>query len=287
MNSLIETSRRQDIAMLLAAQSHQGTTNMDVGMERYIASRKVDGVYIFDVAKTWEKLFLAARIIAAIENPADVVVMSARPYGQRAVYKFAQYTGCKSLAGRHTPGTFTNYIQKTYEQPRLLIVTDPRTDHQPVAESAYVNIPVVALCDSDSPLYHVDVAIPASNKGKHSIGVLYYLLARMVLQMRGQLSWGVKWEEPVDLFFYKDPEEAEQAEEEELAEPETGYGGEEVEGYYEPDMGEGAMEGAGYLGQADDGWGTAGDFEPAADPSAMGGMQPPMQDDAFGQGYGS
>jgi len=44
---------------------------------------------VFDVTKTWEKLFMAARIIVAVENPLDVVVMSARPYGQRAVYKFA------------------------------------------------------------------------------------------------------------------------------------------------------------------------------------------------------
>ena len=34
----------------------------------------------------------------------DIVVQSARPYGQRAVLKFAQYTGAKALAGRHTPG---------------------------------------------------------------------------------------------------------------------------------------------------------------------------------------
>ena len=58
--------------------------------------------------------------------PQDVVVQSARPYGQRAVYKFAQYIGAKSLAGRHTPGTFTNQVQKQFEEPRLLILTDPR-----------------------------------------------------------------------------------------------------------------------------------------------------------------
>jgi hypothetical protein len=39
------------------------------------------------------------------------------------VFKFAQYIGAKSLAGRHTPGTFTNQIQKQFEEPRLLILT--------------------------------------------------------------------------------------------------------------------------------------------------------------------
>merc|ERR1719376_1445659 len=43
--------------------------------------------------KTWEKMLLAARAIAAIENPQDVFVVSSRPTAQRAVLKFARYIG--------------------------------------------------------------------------------------------------------------------------------------------------------------------------------------------------
>ena len=88
------------------------------------------GIFIINLGKTWEKLQLAARVIVAIEHPQDIIVQSARPYGQRAVLKFAQYTGAHAIAGRHTPGTFTNQLQTSFNEPRLLILTDPRTDHQ-------------------------------------------------------------------------------------------------------------------------------------------------------------
>ena len=51
------------------------------------------------------------RAIAAIENPADVYVISSRQYGQRAVLKTARYIGATPIAGRYTPGAFTNQIQ--------------------------------------------------------------------------------------------------------------------------------------------------------------------------------
>ena len=39
----------------------------------YIWKRRADGLYVINLAKTWEKLMLAARIIVAIENPNDGV----------------------------------------------------------------------------------------------------------------------------------------------------------------------------------------------------------------------
>lgn len=202
--------------MLLASEAHLGTKNINFQMERYVFKRRNDGIYIINLGKTLEKLQMAARVIVAIENPQDIIVQSARPYGQRAVLKFAQYTGCLAIAGRHTPGTFTNQLQTSFSEPRLLILTDPRTDHQPIKEAALSNIPTIAFCDTDSPMSYVDVGIPANNKGKHSIGCLFWLLARMVLQMRGAIAPGHKWEVMVDLFFYREPEEPKEQEEEEV-----------------------------------------------------------------------
>ncbi|KAK4889737.1 structural constituent of ribosome [Elasticomyces elasticus] len=205
--------------MLLAAQCHLGSKNMQVHMEPYLWKTRPDGINVINIGKTCtvkpkttdvplrEKIVLAARIIVAIDNPADICVISARPYGQRAVLKFAAHTGAVAIAGRFTPGNFTNYITRSFKEPRLIIVTDPRTDHQAIKEASYVNIPVIGLCDADSPTEYVDVAIPTNNKGRHAIGLVWWMLAREVLRLRGTLAnRETEWDVMTDLYFYRDPE---------------------------------------------------------------------------------
>lgn len=204
----------EDIRMMLAANVHQGTRNLNASMKAYVWRRRADGVHIINLEKTWEKLVLAARVIVTIENPGDVCVISGRPYGQRAVIKFSQHTGATQLPGRFTPGTFTNQEQKQFLEPRMLILTDPRTDLQPLVESSYVSIPTICFCDTDNELQFVDIAIPANNKGRYSIGLMYWLLAREIRRMRGHLPRVSPWEVSVDLFFYRDPEEIEKQQEE-------------------------------------------------------------------------
>mmetsp|Transcript_7913 Transcript_7913/g.1052 ORF Transcript_7913/g.1052 Transcript_7913/m.1052 type:complete len:99 (-) Transcript_7913:420-716(-) len=97
-------------------------------MKNYVFKRRDDGVHIINLSKTWEKLMLAARALVAVDNPQDIVLVSGRPYGQRAIYKFSQYLQTDYAPGRWTPGTLTNQNTKKFMEPRIVVVTDPRID---------------------------------------------------------------------------------------------------------------------------------------------------------------
>jgi len=139
--------------------------------------------------------------------------------GQRGAIKFAHYTGATPLVGKWVPGTFTNPQNKAFFEPRILIVDDPSTCFAALRETSYVGIPVISLSGTDNNARFVDVAIPCNNRGKFSIGLMFWLLARELLRMRGDPTCirKVEWKESVDLFFYRDADEIKRQQDAKLA----------------------------------------------------------------------
>ena len=44
-------------------------------------------------------------------------------------------------------------------------------------------------------------------QAKHSVGLMWWMLAREVLRLRGAISRDLPWDVMPDLYFYRDPED--------------------------------------------------------------------------------
>ena len=153
-------------------------------MKKYVYGQRKDGVNVIDVDKMYQKICVAARIIAKVA-PESITVTSRRDEGQIATYKFAHFVNATCISGRWSPGMLTNQITKKFIEPRLLIVTNPapKLDGKAIIESSYVNVPVIAICNTDDDLRYVDCAIPANNKSAKSIAMIWYILTQEVLAL--------------------------------------------------------------------------------------------------------
>ena len=190
------------LEVYLAAGVHIGTHIGTKHMMKFVYKIRPDGLHILDVRQTDERLRIAAKFIARYE-PSKIVAVSVRQYGHKPVQKFCSFVRCKAITGRILPGTFTNPQLEHYIEPELLIVTDPRSDSQALREAAKVGIPVVAFCDSDNKTDYVELIIPANNKGRKALALLYWLLARQVLRERGDIPPDGELPVPVEEFETK------------------------------------------------------------------------------------
>lgn len=168
----------------LAAGVHIGTQQKSKDMKKFIYRVRGDGLYILDIRETDERIKTAAKFLSQFD-PARVLVVTSRQYGQYPARKFAEAIGGMSATGRFIPGMLTNQNLNGYIEPEVLVVTDPIGDSQAVKEAVQSGIPIVALCDTNNMTSFVDLVIPTNNKGRKALSMIYYLLTREILRSRG------------------------------------------------------------------------------------------------------
>ena len=164
------------------------TTGIRVGTEvktkfmiPYITQASPEGLYLFDLDITLNRIQTAARFIKKFDIK-KVIVYSGRTYATTPIEKFCQLTGAKKMLGRFMPGTLTNPSLPYYSEPKLIIVSDPQVDAQAITEATNAGIPIIGIANTDNVTSKLDLVIPANNRGRKSLATVYWLLAREILQ---------------------------------------------------------------------------------------------------------
>lgn len=186
----------------LEAGIHIATKVKSPGMKKFIYKVREDGLYLLDLKTIDQRIKVAANTIARYE-PGDVVVTASRIYAIVAAQKFAEIINAKFIKGRVTPGVFTNPNREGFMEPKLIIISDSRNEKQAIKEASKVNMPIIALSDTDNSTKFIDLVIPANNRGRRSLAFIYYLLGREVLKARGAIKSNEEFKHQVSDFEAK------------------------------------------------------------------------------------
>jgi small subunit ribosomal protein S2 len=177
----------------LKAGIHIGTKFKTKHMDNFIYKARPDGLFVLNLQKIDQRIKTAANFLSQFK-PEDILLVCRRENGFRPAKLFGKVTGCKVFAGRYPPGILTNPELRNFIEAKVLIVTDPWPDRNAVKDAIRMGIPVVALCDTNNQANSIDLVVPCNNKGKKSLGTLFWILAREYLksqEKQGELTYQI------------------------------------------------------------------------------------------------
>ncbi len=178
---------------------HIGTKFRTKYMEQFIYKTRPDGLSVLNLQKIDERVKIAASFLAQYP-PADILVVCRRENGWKAVELFGKLTGVRFFAGRYPPGVLTNPNLEGYTEAKIILVVDAWPDRNAVLDAVKVGIPVIALCDTNNQSNFIDFVMPCNNKGKKSLGLLFYILTKEFLKQKGKLGEGEELKESIEDF---------------------------------------------------------------------------------------
>ncbi|MBU0459227.1 MAG: 30S ribosomal protein S2 [Nanoarchaeota archaeon] len=178
---------------------HIGTKFKTKYMAQFIYKTRPDGLSVLNLQKIDQRIKIAAQFLSQYE-PEDILICSRRENGWKALKKLHELTGMNIIKGRYPPGILTNPNLNTFTQPKIILVCDPWTDKNAVGDAIRVGVPVIALCDTNNQSNKLDLVVPCNNKGKKSVGLFFYLIAREYMISKSIIKASDKMPAEIDDF---------------------------------------------------------------------------------------
>ncbi|MFP4111590.1 MAG: 30S ribosomal protein S2 [Candidatus Woesearchaeota archaeon] len=185
----------------LKAGIHIGTKFRTKYMEPFIYKTRPDGLSVLNIQKIDERIKIAANLLSKYE-PEEILIVSRRENGWKAVKLAGKFIGCKVYAGRYPPGLLTNTTLEDFMEIKVIMVTDAWPDRNALEDASKVGIPVIGLCDTNNQPNNIDLVVPCNNKGKKSLGLFFYILTKEYLKANKRLN--DEKEIPFDEFVEED-----------------------------------------------------------------------------------
>lgn len=171
----------------LTAGVHIGTKFKNGFSNKFILRSRSDGLKILDTEMIDERLKLLINLLSKYE-PSEFVVMGRRENAKKPLSLLSKIVGCDVFTGRYLPGKLTNIALDTFKEYKVVIVCDPLTDKNILNEAFERGMIVVGFCDTNNVSNKLDLVVPINNKGKRSLGLAFYLIAKNYLVNRGILK---------------------------------------------------------------------------------------------------
>jgi len=172
-------------AEYLASGIHIGMKQKTKDMKEFIYKIRPDGLAVLNLRKIDERIRTVAKFLSRSQK---ILIATRKSIAFDIVKKFGEIIKAEVITGRFMPGTLTNPRYKKFFEANVVFILDPLTDVQALREAVKARVPVIAVCDTINETREIDLIIPANNKGRKAIGVLFWLLAREILKERKEIK---------------------------------------------------------------------------------------------------
>jgi small subunit ribosomal protein S2 len=167
----------------LTAGVHIGMTARTADMKRFIYKVRPNGLAVLNVGMLDKRIGFAANFLS---DKKSILVVCRKENGHDAAKKFAEIINGRAIVDRFMPGSLTNPTYKNFFEPDVLVIVDPTVDRQAIKEAVQMRIPIVGLADTFNETSYIDIILPSNNKGKKSLALIFWLLAKLIKEKKGE-----------------------------------------------------------------------------------------------------